>query len=100
MCRHSDTLSSYNIGVNMLDHLCLLNGEEGFLGSKTNSRLSVLLSLRGRRLIGEGKRIPGAREPRRLQSALQLKSKLSMACRPCFLLRRVLFRIEVRVKRE
>ena len=64
-------------GVNMLDHLCLLNDEEGFLGSKTNSWTLLvcfhsLLRLRGRRLKGEGKAIPGAQEPRILQLPWQL----------------------------
>ena len=56
----------------MLDHLCLLNDEEGFLGSKTNSSTLLvcfhsLLRLRDRCLKGEGKDIPGAQEPRMLQ---------------------------------
>ena len=57
----------------MQGHLCLL----AFVARKDLLDLKqiltvgfrTLLSLRGRRLKGEGKGIPGAREPRRLQSA-------------------------------
>ena len=61
----------------MLDHFCLLNDEEGFLGSKTNSWTLLvcfhsLLRLRDRRLKGEGKDIPGAQEPRMLLLPWQL----------------------------
>ena len=64
----SDTHSSNNMWIN----ICLLNGEEGSLRSKTNSysRLSQSAqpALQGFQSIGEGKGFRGAREPRRLQS--------------------------------
>ena len=61
----------------MLDHFCVLNDEEGFLESKTNSWTLLvcfhsLLRLRDRRLKGEGKDIPGAHEPRMLLLPWQL----------------------------